>query len=167
MSSPQIILSLSCPDAKGIVAAVSTHLFDAGCNILEAHQFNDVAADHFFTRVRFNAERETNIENMRSAFKEVASRFSMSWRMQDRTDKQRVVIMVSKMDHCLADLLYRWRVGEIPMDIVGIIANYPRETYSNLDFDGIPSTTSRSAKRQSWSRKRRFGRPFKMRMPTS
>ena len=99
MNSSQIILSLSCPDIKGIVAAVSTHLFEAGCNILEAHQFNDVATGHFFTRVRFSSERETNVENMRSAFKEVASRFSMSWRMQNRTDKQRVVIMVSKMDH--------------------------------------------------------------------
>jgi formyltetrahydrofolate deformylase len=138
MNSSQIILSLSCPDIKGIVAAVSTHLFEAGCNILEAHQFNDVATGHFFTRVRFSSERETNVENIRSAFKEVASRFSMSWRMQNRTDKQRVVIMVSKMDHCLADLLYRWRAGEIPMDIVGIIANYPREAYSHLDFDGIP-----------------------------
>jgi formyltetrahydrofolate deformylase len=137
VSHLEVILSLSCRDRAGIVAAVSTQLFDSGCNILEAHQFNDAETNLFFMRVRFAVD-DAGLEPVSAAFETVATRFDMSWAMRRAGDRQRVMILVSKFDHCLADLLYRWRTEEIAMDIVGIIANHPRETYGHLDFGSIP-----------------------------
>jgi formyltetrahydrofolate deformylase len=68
----------------------------------------------------------------------VAERFGMAWSLRDRTERRRVLLLVSKFDHCLADLLYRWRIGELPMDLVGIAANHPRETFGHLDVDAVP-----------------------------
>jgi formyltetrahydrofolate deformylase len=138
MVAPDIVLSLACPDQPGIVAAVSTQLFELGCNIIEAHQFNDTETCRFFTRIGFTTGADTNLEAIRDAFEATASRFAMSWKMRCPGNPQRVVLMVSKFDHCIADILYRWRADEISMDVVGIIANYPRETYAHLDFEGIP-----------------------------
>ena len=138
MPSPEIVLSLSCPDRPGIVAAVSSHLFELGCNILEAHQFDDVETNLFFTRIRFAASTGSSLESLSLAFEAIASRFSMSWKMRRSGEPQRVVVLVSKFDHCVADILYRWRAGETAMEIVGIIANHPRETYAHLDFGDIP-----------------------------
>jgi formyltetrahydrofolate deformylase len=138
MSTNEVILTLSCADRPGIVAAVSTGLFDAGCNILEAHQFDDPETDRFFMRVRFAAKPDASVESLSKCFEDTAARFGMSWSMFAAGTRRRVMIMVSKLDHCLSNLLYRWRSGEIPMDVVGIIANHPRETYSHLDLDGIP-----------------------------
>lgn len=136
--SGDIILFLSCPDRPGIVATVGTRLFEAGCNVLEAHQYNDPETQLFFMRVRFTIFSDTTLETLSQEFKTIAEQFGMSWSMRGNDDLKRVVLLVSKFDHCLADLLYRWRTGEMQMNIVGIIANYPRETYSHLDFDGIP-----------------------------
>jgi formyltetrahydrofolate deformylase len=133
-----IILSLSCPDRPGIVATVGTHLFEAGCNVLEAHQYNDPETQLFFMRVRFAIFSDKTLEALSQEFRATAEQFGMSWNVRSNDDLKRVVLLVSKFDHCLADLLYRWRTGEMQMNIVGIIANYPRETYSHLDFDGIP-----------------------------
>lgn len=133
-----IILSLSCPDRPGIVATVGTRLFDAGCNVLEAHQYNDPETQLFFMRVRFTIFSDKTLETLSQEFQTTAEQFGMSWNMRGNDELKRVVLLVSKFDHCLADLLYRWRTGEMQMNIVGIIANYPRETYSHLDFDGIP-----------------------------
>ncbi len=137
MPTNEVILSLSCADRPGIVAAVSTGLFEAGCNILEAHQFDDPDTGRFFMRVRFSKLPDVALESLHSGFEDTAERFGMSWRGA-LGSRRRVVIMVSKLDHCLSDLLYRWRLGEMPMDLVGIVANHPRETYSHLDLDGIP-----------------------------
>jgi formyltetrahydrofolate deformylase len=133
-----IILSLSCPDRPGIVATVGTCLFEAGCNVLEAHQYNDPETQLFFMRVRFAILSDKTLESLSQEFQATAEQFGMSWNMRSNDEAKRVILLVSKFDHCLADLLYRWRTGEIQMNIVGIIANYPRETYSHLDFDGIP-----------------------------
>lgn len=133
-----IILSLSCPDRPGIVATVGTRLFEAGCNVLEAHQYNDPETQLFFMRVRFAIFSDKTLETLSQEFQATAEQFGMSWNMRGNDELKRVVLLVSKFDHCLADLLYRWRTGEMQMNIVGIIANYPRETYSHLDFDGIP-----------------------------
>lgn len=137
--SETYVLTLSCPDRPGIVAGVATFLFEQGCNILEAQQFDDVESGRFFMRVVFNrVSGEAAIAELRAGFGPVAERFGLAWQMRPRSEKRRVMLLVSKFDHCLADLLYRWRIGEIPMDITAIAANYPRETYAHLDFDGIP-----------------------------
>ena len=138
MPHTNIVLSLSCRDQPGIVAAVARTLFDAGGNVVEAHQFNDTETDLFFMRVRFAMLTAGSVESFRTAFEEVAARLAISWIMRSVSERQRVMILVSKFDHCLADLLYRWRSGEIAMDVVGLIANHPRETYTHLDLDGIP-----------------------------
>jgi formyltetrahydrofolate deformylase len=138
MPHTNIVLSLSCRDQPGIVAAVATTLLEAGGNVLEAHQFNDAETDLFFMRVRFALLAAGDIETLKTAFAEVAEKLSISWTMRSVSERQRVMILVSRFDHCLADLLYRWRSGEIAMDIVGLIANHPRDTYTHLDLDGIP-----------------------------
>jgi len=141
MTTPtqQFILTLSCPNRPGIVASVSTFLFEKGCNILEAQQFDDTESGRFFMRVVFNVvEGDAREQEIRAAFADVASAFGLTWTLRDRAEKRRVLLLASKFDHCLADLLYRWRIGEIPMEIVGIVSNHPLSTYAHLDFDGIP-----------------------------
>jgi len=141
MTTPttHFILTLSCPNRPGIVAGVSTFLFEQGCNILEAQQFDDTESGRFFMRVVFNVvEGTASVTQMREGFTALAGSFGLTWSLRDRSEKRRVMLLASKFDHCLSDLLYRWRIGEIPMEISGIISNHPRETYAHLDLDGIP-----------------------------
>ncbi|MEX6726102.1 formyltetrahydrofolate deformylase [Parapedomonas caeni] len=139
MTTETYALTLSCPNRPGIVAAVATFLFQHDCNIFEAEQFDDMESDRFFMRVLFNPVGDLRGRDALTAeFAEVADRFAMTWTLRDRRQRRRVMILVSKFDHCLADLLYRWRIGELEMDIAAIVANHPRETYAHLDFDGIP-----------------------------
>jgi formyltetrahydrofolate deformylase len=132
-------LTLSCADRPGIVAKVSAALFEGGFNVLEAQQFDDLETGNFFMRVDFDgASEQADFAALRTGFAELAAAFGMTWSLRPETQRKRVVLMVSRYDHCLADLLYRWRSGELKMDVVGIIANYPRETYDNIDFGAIP-----------------------------
>ncbi|WP_284945767.1 formyltetrahydrofolate deformylase [Acidisoma cladoniae] len=138
---PRYVLTIASPDQPGIVAAVTTFLFEAGGNILEAQQFDDLESNRFFMRVVFVSgdpeEGDSFAERFRAAFKDVAERFGMEWSLRDRLEKRRVMILVSRFDHCLVDLLYRWRNGELPMEITAIVANHPRDTYAGVDFSGI------------------------------
>jgi formyltetrahydrofolate deformylase len=139
VSSARHILTLSCVNRPGIVARVSAALFDGGFNILDAQQFDDTETGDFFMRVSFNAAgSHANVEAFRETFKAIAISFSMTWSMRSVDQRKRVVLMVSRFDHCLVDLLYRWRSGELSMDPVAIIANYPRETYAHIEFGDIP-----------------------------
>ena len=139
MSSNHLILTLSCTNKPGIVAAVSAYLFEGGFNILEANQFDDTDSHRFFMRVVLNPVRtDVDVAALKDGFKPIAERFQMTWKMRTENERQRVMILVSKFDHCLTDLLYRWRVGDIAMDIAAIVANYPRDSYSHIDLAGIP-----------------------------
>jgi formyltetrahydrofolate deformylase len=139
MTPSRFVLTLSCPNRPGIVAAVSTALFEGGFNIFDAQQFDDVETGAFFMRVAFNAAKEgATGDSMRARFAEIGARFGMTWTLRAAEDKKRVALLVSRFDHCLVDLLYRWRSGELPMAPVAIIANYPRETYEHIDFADIP-----------------------------
>jgi formyltetrahydrofolate deformylase len=140
-SIPSMILTLSCRNKPGIVAAVSTFLFNSGFNILDAQQFDDVATGRFFMRIVFNPVGRSallSLEDLRTRFRSVAEEFGMIWTLRDRATRRKVLIMVSRFDHCLADLLYRWRIGELQIQLVAIIANYPRETYGHLDLQDVP-----------------------------
>lgn len=137
MATEQYVLTLSCPDRAGIVAAVSGHLSGRGCNIVEAQQFGDAETQRFFMRLVFESADLTP-DALRAGFSGVADAFAMQWTLRNCAQHHRVLLLVSKFDHCLADVLYRWRIGELPMDIVGIVANHPRDTYRHLDFDAIP-----------------------------
>ena len=139
MSSGRYILTLSCVNRPGIVAKVATALFDGSFNILDAQQFDDVETGDFFMRVSFNrAAPGADIEGLRETFSTLAASFAMTWSMRPVDHLKRVVLMVSRFDHCLVDLLYRWRSGELKMEPVAIIANYPRDTYADIDFGDIP-----------------------------
>ena len=139
MSSARHILTLSCANRPGIVAKVATALFDGGFNILDAQQFDDTETGDFFMRVVFNpASAHAEVEALSEKFKVIAAGLAMRWSMRPVDQLKRVVLMVSRFDHCLVDLLYRWRSGELAMDPVAIIANYPREAYAHIDFGDIP-----------------------------
>ena len=118
------------------MAAVSTYIFQAGGDIEEAQQFDDKASKRFFMRVSFSCPTDAN--TLRSGFVEIAKRFELTWELRAVKDLKRVLIMASKLDHCLVDLLYRWRIGELPMIICGIVSNHPREVYASIDFADIP-----------------------------
>ncbi len=137
MTADQYVLTLSCPDRAGIVAAVSGHLSGRGCNIVEAQQFGDAETQRFFMRLVFESS-DLSPDALRAGFSGVADAFAMQWTLRNRARHHRVLLLVSKFDHCLADVLYRWRIGELPMEIVGIVANHPLDTYRHLDFDAIP-----------------------------
>lgn len=138
MTGPTFVLSFSCPNKPGIVARVTSYLFENGCNILAANQFDDTESNRFFMRVMFNILGGTDPARIEAGLAAIAEDLQMQWTFRDRHARKRVLLLTSKFDHCLSDILYRWRTGELAMDIVGIVANYPRETYSHLDFTGIP-----------------------------
>ncbi|WP_297507604.1 formyltetrahydrofolate deformylase [uncultured Caulobacter sp.] len=136
-----MILTLSCPDQRGIVAKVSAFLFERGCNILDAQQFDDQETGQFFMRVVFDADGAAkNTERrvaLRGEFGALADSLAMKWTLRDRAERYRVLLLASKFDHCLADLVYRWRIGELPMDIVGVVSNHPAETYAHIDLTDL------------------------------
>ncbi len=135
--SDEFVITLSCANRPGIVAAVSQFLYDHGCDIRNSHQFDD--QDRFFIRVVFRRlAASPPAENIERWFTPIAEKFGMDWTMRPLDRKKRVLIMVSRFDHCLDDLLYRWRIGELAMEVAAVVSNYPRETYSHLDLDGIP-----------------------------
>jgi len=130
------VLTLSCADAPGIVAAVSQALFQRGGDIAQAQQFGDVETGRFFMRVQFPLG-DAAVESLRADFAPVAERYGMTWKIRSRGHRQRVLLLVSRFDHCLVDLLYRWRIGELEMDVVGVISNHPREALPHLDLGDI------------------------------
>ena len=131
-----MILTLSCPDQPGIVARVAATLFERGANIIDAMQSDDAETDRFFMRVVFDPG-QGDPEALRAALGEVATQYSMDWRLRDRKERRRVMILASQQDHCLADLIWRWRQGELPMDITAVVSNHPESTFPHTDLKGI------------------------------
>ncbi|MDD2878205.1 MAG: formyltetrahydrofolate deformylase [Acidiphilium sp.] len=131
------VLTLSCRNRPGIVGAVGNFLHEHGLDIREAQQFDDRASGQFFMRVVFAPVDPARCLTL-PEFSPVADDFGMDWAMTPVSHRPRTMILVSRFDHCLVDLLYRQRTGELPMETAGIIANHPRDTYAHLDLDGIP-----------------------------
>ena len=117
-------LRVSCPSTRGIVAAISGFLADQGCNITDSAQFDDTDTGRFFMRISFQSEKGRTLDELRAGFAPVAAPFGMEPEFFDETRKRRVVLMVSRFGHCLNDLLYRWRIGGLPIDIVAVISNH-------------------------------------------
>ena len=130
------ILKFSCTDRPGLVAKVAGLLFQNGGNILDAQQFNDQETGQFFMRVAF--ELQLDIQSLQEKFKPLEQEHGMVWHMRSAKHKQRVLLLVSKFDHCLGDLLYRTRIGELKMDVVGVVSNHPREVLKNSILGDIP-----------------------------
>ena len=130
LSNGQFVLTLSCPDTKGIVHAVSGLLYQAGCNIIDSQQFGDVLGEDatglFFMRVHFEAPSHLGDAAMlQNLFSHVRSQFGMQARVHSLARKPRLLLMVSKHGHCLNDLLFRWKSGQLPVDIPAIVSNHP------------------------------------------
>jgi formyltetrahydrofolate deformylase len=131
-----VILTLSCPDRPGIVARVSTLLFEHGANILDAQQFDDAETGRFFMRVVFTPG-PGGAEAVHPGLEALAADLSMDWTLRDPRDRRRVMILASQTDHCLADLIWRWRQGELPMDISAVVSNHPEASFPHTDLKGI------------------------------
>jgi formyltetrahydrofolate deformylase len=139
------ILTLSCPDRTGIVHAVTGFLATRSANITEAAQFNDASTGLFFMRVRFDCNG-TNVDQLRGEFAELGVQMQMNWQLHSAGERLPTLIMVSKLGHCLNDLLFRYRSHLLPLDIRGIVSNH-RDYYQlaasyNIPFHHIPVTAS-------------------------
>jgi formyltetrahydrofolate deformylase len=139
------ILTLSCPDRRGIVHAVSAFLLERGGNIEEAAQYNDHDTGLFFMRVQFACDQLTH-EDLAAQLKFFAEPFKMDWKLHATTQPMRTVLMVSRDGHCLNDLLFRWKSGLLPLDIRAIVSNH-RDFYQlaasyNVPFHHIPVTAA-------------------------
>ena len=131
-----MILTLSCPDRPGIVARVSTLLFEHGANIVDAQQFDDAETGRFFMRVVFTPG-PGGAEAVRPGLEALAADLAMDWTLRDLKRRRRVMILASQTDHCLADLIWRWRQGELPMDISAVVSNHPEASFPHTDLKGI------------------------------
>ncbi len=137
MTAEVQVLTLSCRDRPGITARVTSFLFEKGGNVIEAQQFNDLDGGDFFMRVAFDPG-PADPEAIRAAFAPLAAEYAMNWSLRSRDRKRKVLLLVSKFDHCLADLLYRQRIGELAMEVVGIVCNHPKDALVHTPIDGIP-----------------------------
>jgi formyltetrahydrofolate deformylase len=117
-------LRVQCRSTRGIVSAISTFLAGEGCNITDSAQFDDVHTGNFFMRVSFRSEEGRSLDELRQGFAAIAGKMGMEAEFFDEDVKRKVIIMVSRFGHCLNDLLYRWRIGALPIDIVGVISNH-------------------------------------------
>lgn len=120
----QMILTISCPEAVGLVAAASTFLAEQNCNILDSSQFLDSANGNFFMRMGFWVDAHLTPDEMSEKFTSIGEQFSMDFAFYDAGKKMKVIVMVSRFGHCLNDLLYRMRIGALPIDIVAVISNH-------------------------------------------
>ncbi|MDP8250065.1 MULTISPECIES: formyltetrahydrofolate deformylase [Pseudochrobactrum] len=118
------VLTVSCQSRLGIVAAISGYLAGMGCNIVDSAQFDDLGADKFFMRVSFITEQGKSFEEIAGGFQETADKFGMAYDFHDTRKPVKTLLMVSRFGHCLNDLLYRWKIGGLPIDIVGVISNH-------------------------------------------
>ncbi len=122
---PGFILNLSCPDRIGIVFSVSRFLVGADCNILDSAQYGDPESNRFFMRVHFAGGTEVTLDALNAGFAAIGDEFGMRWRIYDESIKARVLILVSRQDHCLRELLYRYGAGSLDMEIAGVVSNRP------------------------------------------
>lgn len=161
MSTPdrshQFILTLACPSAAGQVAAVVALLDKHGGYIDELSVFDDDLSERFFMRCVFHGARGQNapldLKALKAEFTPTAASFDMTWAIHDANVRPKVLLMVSKLEHCLADLLFRWRMGELKMDIVGIASNHttlePMAVQHGLPFHYLPLTADTKARQEA------------------
>ncbi|MCP3768737.1 MULTISPECIES: formyltetrahydrofolate deformylase [unclassified Streptomyces] len=149
----QYVLTLSCPDKQGIVHAVSSYLFMTGCNIEDSQQFGDHDTGLFFMRVHFSADAPVTVEKLRASFTAIGDAFRMDWRISRGDEKMRIVLMVSRFGHCLNDLLFRARIGALPVEIASVVSNHTDfaelvASY-NIPFHHIPVTRDTKAQAEA------------------
>jgi len=143
MAHPEYILTISCLDQRGIVHRVSGFLADHGCNIIDSAQFGDAESKLFFMRVHFSSEDgSVSDAALRENFGLLGSALNMDWQLHDAACKPRVMLMVSKIGHCLNDLLFRYKSGFLPVEIPAIVSNhtdfYQLAASYNIPFHHLP-----------------------------
>ncbi len=129
-------LTVNCPQQPGIVHAVTSFLFQHECDIVEHQQFDDVMRGQLFLRTCFRSAKETDVQLLSTAFESTASELGMSFSMTDDSPK-RVLVMVSKLGHCLNDLIFRWRAGTLGADLVAVVSNHD-ELRAMAEAAGLP-----------------------------
>ncbi len=153
IAKPRFVLTLSCPDQPGIVAAISACLMAHDCNITDSAQFGDPGSGRFFMRVSFSAPDGMPRENVETAFAPLFARFKMAAGIHDLEKRPRAIILVSRFGHCLNDLLYRHRIGALPIEIPAIVSNH-RDFYQlaashDIPFHHLPVTAETRARQES------------------
>jgi formyltetrahydrofolate deformylase len=148
------ILTISCPDARGIVAAVAGFLSDQDAFITESSHFGDPVSKRFFMRTVFAAGPFTPaVEDFAHRFSRIAERFQMVWGLHDAGRKERLLILVSRFDHCLNDLLYRYRTGDLAVEIPAIVSNHPDlarlAEWHEVPFHHLPVTAETKAEQEA------------------
>jgi formyltetrahydrofolate deformylase len=143
MTYPEYILTLSCLDQRGIVLRVSGFLAEHGCNIIDSDQFGDAESKLFFMRIHFALEEPNVLDStLRAGFDALCASLDASGQLHDASRKPRVLIMVSKIGHCLNDLLFRYRSGLLPVEIPAIVSNhmdfYQLAASYNIPFHHLP-----------------------------
>ncbi len=138
----RFVLTLSCGDRRGIVAAVANCIASQDCNIVESAQYGDPETERFFMRMSFSAPSEMTEERFTRGFLPVAIAFDFDWRLHDLAVKPRVLILVSRLGHCLNDLLYRNSIGHLPMELAAVVSNHPdmrrRVEAEGIDYIHLP-----------------------------
>jgi formyltetrahydrofolate deformylase len=124
MTNNNIVLTVTCRSARGIVAAVSGYLAKKECNIVDSSQFDDLETGQFFMRISFVAEGAAGEAEIAEQFAAVAEPLKMNYKFHPSNRRMKVLLMVSRFGHCLNDLLYRWKIGALPIDIVGVVSNH-------------------------------------------
>ncbi|MFC3077544.1 formyltetrahydrofolate deformylase [Phenylobacterium terrae] len=141
-----LLLTLSCPDRIGIVADVASFLVEQGCNIIESAQYGDHENGRFFLRTGFESLSGRKLPELEAAFAPIAARHAMEARFYDARRKTPTLIMVSRFGHCLNDLLFRWRIGALPIEVKAVVSNHTdfRELVeqSGLPFHHLPVTAA-------------------------
>jgi formyltetrahydrofolate deformylase len=141
MPSDEFVLTLACPEQRGIVHAVSSYLLEHGCDIIDNRQFGDRPAGRFFMRVHFVVDQPgspaVGVEALSSAFAELAEGYQMTWQLVGVDQRPRVMIMVSKFGHCLNDLLYRWKTDQLKVELPVIVSNH-RDLEDVVTAAGVP-----------------------------
>lgn len=138
MTAKTCVLTLSCTDTVGIVATVASYMFERDIFIVESANFGDPESGRFFMRVVFTLDAgQMSLPEVEAGFTPIAERFGMDWQINDLAVKPRVLVMVSKFDHCLNDLLYRYRTGTLPIDIPAVVSNH-RDLQRVVEWHGIP-----------------------------
>lgn len=154
-TSASYILTATTRGRIGIIAAMAGFLAERGCYIDDMAQFDDLSTGQFFVRAVFRGDsnKTPSLDRLNEEFKQVGERFDMQWSIQDSSVRKRVLIMVSKFDHCLNDLLYRWRTGELRIDIPAIVSNHPDleplARWHNIPYHHLPVTPENKAEQEA------------------
>ncbi|MBB5535492.1 formyltetrahydrofolate deformylase [Rhizobium giardinii] len=147
------VLTVSCKSTRGIVAAITGYLAEEGCYITDSSQFDDMETGLFFMRLTFISQEGASLEKLTAGFEAVKSRFGMVADIRDSEHRMKVLLMVSRFGHCLNDLLYRWKIGALPIDIVGVISNhfdYQKVVVNHdIPFHHIPVTKANKAQAEA------------------